>query len=275
MTTSTLRTAAAAAAGRTDEPSAVRGAIAAGIDPALVADTDTRPARDEPEALEMPDLGESPADFDQVPVVVAWMRVMREVREIRKEGRYSGGGTSYNFRGVDQAMNIFGAAIRKHGVIVMPSHVDSSYRDTKTTKGNAVRECTVIVTYTIYGPKGDSITAMSAGESLDSADKGTAKAMSVALRVLLLQGGMVPTENRDPDADRHERGEAEVRSAASYREEILDPGTSRGRLRQIYNELGRTRQRDAMVLDAAGEEVAIGELITKLGHERPEEAPAQ
>jgi hypothetical protein len=126
----------------------------------------------------------------------------------------------------------------------------------------------VTVTYTIMGPKGDSFLAMSAGESLDSADKGTAKAMSVALRVLLLQGGMVPTENRDPDADRHERGEAEVRSAISYREEILDEQTSKGRLRQIYNELGRSGQREALVLDADGQEVGIGELITNVGRNR-------
>jgi len=253
----TLAERAAEAAGRTAEPEP--------------AQADNRFYREPaPEPLEMPDLGDSPDDFDQVPVHTAWMRVMREVREIRKEGLYNGGGTRYNFRGVDQAMNIFGAAIRKHGVIIMPSHVESSYRDTKTTKGNAVRECTVTVTYTIIGPKGDNFLAMSAGESLDSADKGTAKAMSVALRVLLLQGGMVPTESRDPDADRHERGEAEIRSATSYREEILDPNTSRGRLRQIYNELGRTHQRDAIVTDTDGQEIGIGDLITKLGRDREE-----
>lgn len=218
--------------------------------------------------LEMPDLGESPADFDQVPVVVAWMRVMREVREIRKDSRYSGGGTNYTFRGVDAAMNIFGAAIRKHGVIIMPSNVESSYRDTKTTKGNAVRECTVTVTYTIYGPKGDSITAMSAGESLDSADKGTAKAMSVALRVLLLQGGMVPTENRDPDADRHERGEAEVRTAESYLAEAKADETSKSRMLTIYNEVKRHGMLDAMVTNAEGEPTELGPYIVELGRAR-------
>jgi hypothetical protein len=258
---SDLRTNAAKAAGRTFE--SVEAPVAS---EQAVTTTAIRPA--DPEPLEMPDLGESPADFDQVPVQVAWMRVMREVREIRKDGLYNGGGTRYNFRGVDAAMNIFGAAIRKHGVVVFPSQVKTSYRDTKTTKGNAVRECTVEVVYTIMGPKGDSFTGMGAGESLDSADKGTAKAMSVALRVFLLQAGMVPTESRDPDADRHERGEAEVRTPESYIAEAKAPETSKQRLLVIYNEMKRHGLLDAQVMGNDDEPVQAGPFIIEIGKSR-------
>jgi hypothetical protein len=245
-------------------------AIAAGRTTVAVEELpETSASVSAPPALEMPDLGESPADYDQVPVVVAWMRVMREIREMRKEGRYSGGGTTYNFRGVDQAMNMFGAAVRKHGVVIMPSNVEATYRDTTTNKGNKMRECTVTVTYDIYGPKGDKIVAMSAGESLDSSDKGTAKAMSVALRVLLLQGGMVPTENRDPDADRHERGEAEMRTAESYMIEASSEQTSKQRLLTIYNELKRNNRLGEMVMPEGAEEPqTIGDYVVAIGKTR-------
>jgi hypothetical protein len=43
---------------------------------------------------------------------------------------------------------------------------------------------------------------------MDSGDKGTAKAMSVAYRILLLQSLIIPTDDRDPDQDSYERAVA-------------------------------------------------------------------
>lgn len=219
--------------------------------------------------LEDIDLGPAPADFTEVPVHLAWIRVMNEIREIRKSQKFDAPGTHYNFRGVDPVMNVFGAAQRKHGVIVLPVHTDAAYRDTKTSKGTAMRECTVVVTYDIIGPRGDKLTAQSAGESLDTGDKGTAKAMSVALRTLLLQAGMVPTQaQQDPDQQVYERGEAAGRSAVSYRDEVLDPGTSVGRIRQIYTELGGLRKLAELVTNETGDEESIGDLVKRIGSER-------
>ena len=218
--------------------------------------------------LEEIDLGPSPEDFAQIPVHIAWVRVMNEIREIRKSQTANIGG-QVHFRGVDRTMNAFGAAQRKHGVIVLPVNVEAAYRDTKTSKGTAMRECTVTVTYEIIGPRGDKMAAQSQGESLDTGDKGTAKAMSVALRTLLLQAGMVPTEAPvDPDQQVYERGEAAGRSAVSYRDEVLDPGTSVGRCRQIYTELGQLRKLAELVTNEVGDEEPIGELVKRIGQER-------
>jgi hypothetical protein len=43
------------------------------------------------------------------------------------------------------------------------------------------------------------------GEAFDSGDKATAKAMSVAFRIALLQGLSLPTDETDPDAQTYER----------------------------------------------------------------------
>jgi hypothetical protein len=221
--------------------------------------------------VEPVELPPAPDDAASVPVHVAWARVMADVQGIRKDsvGDLTGRGKPVNFRGVDATMNAFGAAQRRHGVIVRPVAVAPSYRDATTSKGNKMREATVIVTYEITGPVGDSLTCVSVGEALDTGDKATAKAMSVALRTLLLQVGMVPTEMpRDPDQQVYERGEAAVRPAAAYRDEILDPDTSAGRIRQIGHELKTTRQLGALVADVDGEEVPIGDLITKVWERR-------
>ncbi|MFC5144237.1 ERF family protein [Streptomyces aureoversilis] len=238
----TLADRAAAAAGRTvqDTPP---------VDNYLTA-ADEQPAA-------MPDMGEyepGPDDPEMVPVHLAWLRVRRDVRAIAKGEQYNGGGTRFNFRGVDTVVNTFGPVTLRHGVNIFPAAVEADYRDTTTSKGNKMRECTVRVSWLIIGPKGDTITAQSQGEALDSADKGTAKAQSVALRVLLLTGGLTPTHDKDPDSSYIERGnEAPARSAESYRDEILDMKTSPGRLKQISYELGNLRMLGNRVQNETGE----------------------
>lgn len=204
---------------------------------------------------------------EQVPVHVAWSRVMGTVGNVAKSKQVTEG-PRFNYRGVDQALNVFGPACRLHGVIVLPVRVEASYRDTKTSTGKTTRECTVVVAYRIYGPTGDHIEVQAAGESLDSGDKGSAKAQSVALRTLLFHGGLVPTGDPDPDAVNIERGEAVIRPAASYRDELLDRGTSRERFAQVRKELLTHRRAGELVTNEVGDEEQIVALLDRVGKER-------
>jgi ERF superfamily protein len=253
-----LRENAAAAAGRT-----------------LIAEAHDRPDDDVPPGEDFaptpdPMAGYEPGEDDpeMVPVHLAWLRVRKEVRAIAKGEQYNAAGTRYNFRGVDTVVNTFGPVTLKHGVNVLPTRVDAEYRDTTTSKGNKMRECTVCVSWLIVGPKGDTLALQTQGEALDSADKGTAKAQSVALRVLLLTGGLTPTHDKDPDASHVERGENPIRPAATYLDEVCNPQTSAGRLRQIHHELGSTRQLGALVTNEVGDEEQIGAMVVRIGKER-------
>jgi hypothetical protein len=242
----------------------VRNPLAAGIGPALPPEA---PAPVSP-GIDMSSYVVAEGDPDQVPVHLAWLRVRRDIGSIAKAERYSAGSTGYNFRGVDTVVRAFGPITLNHGVSVLPIHVDAAHRDTTSSKGSQMRECTVTVTYLIVGPMGDTIQLQSSGEALDSADKGTAKAQSVALRVLLLSGGLIPTGDPDPDASRVDRGEKPIRAPSSYATEITDPRTSAGRLRQILAELKQARQMDALVANEAGEEEKIGPMVVRIGTER-------
>jgi hypothetical protein len=250
----TLAERAAAAAGRVEDPAPTEPhAPAIPVAPAAVDMGEYEPGDDDP---------------PMIPVHLAWLRVRKDVRGIAKREQYNGGGTRFNFRGVDTVVNTFGPVTLRHGVNVFPQRVDAEYRDTTTSKGNKMRECTACVTWLIVGPMGDTLTLQTQGEALDSADKGTAKAQSVALRVLLLTGGLTPTNDPDPDSQHVERGEARVRPAVSYVDEITDPGTSAGRLRQIHHELRQSRQLGALVTNETGDEEAIGEMVVRIGRER-------
>ena len=239
--------------------------------------TDTGPADTVPEdmytpaPLEDPGIPEpGPEGPEQVPVWVAWSRVMGDVRGVSKGGWYGKPNTtgSYQFRGVDSALNAFGPACRLHGVLVLPIRTEAAYRDVKTSTGKNSRECTVTVTYQIIGPTGDHIEVQSVGESMDSADKGTAKALSTALRSLLFLGGLVPTNDPDPDASNIERGEAPVRSAESYRDEQMDRKTSPSRLNQIRNELRDLGMLNTQVPNETGELETLDSIGGRMYRER-------
>jgi hypothetical protein len=63
----------------------------------------------------------------------------------------------------------------------------------------------ITITYTFYAPDGSSVAATVSAESMDSGDKATAKAYSVAFRTALLQTLCLPTDEADPDSDTYER----------------------------------------------------------------------
>ncbi|MFI9340015.1 ERF family protein [Streptomyces sp. NPDC052773] len=248
-----LRENAAAAAGRTladDEPN---------------TKVEDRQAPD----LTEPDLGDLSKDAESTSAVIAWSRVMGEVRSIAKRERFEGGSAGrFNFRGIETALNAFGPACRKHGVLVIQHKVETEYRDITTNKGAKMRECTALVTFRIYGPDGSFFESQAAGEASDSGGRSTPKAQSIALRTLLINNGLVPTEDRDADAVHFERAESPVRPAATYLDEICNPHTSAGRLRQIHHELRTTRQLGALVTNEVGDEEPIGEMVVRIGKER-------
>jgi hypothetical protein len=251
-----LRENAAAAAGRTIEPDE-QEAAQAGAEEFI-------PAPDP-----MADYEPGDGDPEMVPVGVAWMRVRRDIRAIGKGELYNQSGTRFNFRGVDTVVNVFGPVTLKHGVHVMSSKVEATYGTKNTKSGGTMRECSVLVTWTIMGPMGDTFTLQTMGEALDTADKSTTKAQSVALRTLLLGFGLTPTHDTDPDADRIERGvEAPARSAESYRDEILDKKTSAGRLQQIGYELGNLRMLGQKVKNETGEMETLDSLGRRIYGER-------
>lgn len=245
------------------------------------ADRPAEPARTVPVALaepagqpvdDLPDIeytGEIAA-VDAVPVHVAWARVMADVQSIGKGDQYNQSGTRYQYRGVDRVLNAVGPAQRRHGVLIIPVKVEPSYRDVVTSKGNKMRECTVTVSYEIRGPKGDTMPAQSCGEAMDTSDKGTTKACTVAYRNLLITALSIPTRDPrlDAEASHHDRGEQPLPKATDYRDEIADPRTSLGRLKQIRGELARHNLAGAVVVNEVGDEEQLGAMLQRIGRER-------
>lgn len=214
------------------------------------------------------------ADAEQVPVHVAWARVMADVQSIGKGDNYNQQGTRYQYRGVDRVLNAVGPALRRHGVLVMPIRTEPSYRDVTTKSGTRMSECTVTVTYEITGPKGDTKTAQSCGEAMDSGDKSTTKACTVAYRNLLITALSIPTRDPrlDAEASNHDRGEQPLPKPTDYRDEIANLRTSLGRLKQIRGELAQHNLAGVVVTNEVGDEEQLGVMLQRIGRERQEVA---
>ena len=147
-------------------------------------------------------------------------QVMEYVGAVHKSERNTH--QSFNFRGIDNVVNAVSPALRKHGVVVVPC-VNSSEAETLEIGQNRTRMgyVRVNVTYTFYALDGSNIATTVVAESMDSGDKATAKAMSVAFRTALLQTLCLPTDDLDPDADSYVRSagvEAPQRSATEKQE---------------------------------------------------------
>jgi ERF superfamily protein len=160
-------------------------------------------------------------------VVEALSLVMSEVQAIRKDGRNTS--QNFNFRGIDAVVNAVGPALRKHGVVAVPTTVTPHFEQYETKGGTAMRNTTLTVSWRFYGPFGDYVEAQTMGEASDAGDKSVAKAHSVAYRTLLLQALCIPTDDPDPDSETHQRATAPPADPrAALRAEIKHAGEAKG-----------------------------------------------
>lgn len=129
--------------------------------------------------------------------------VMSDIGAIGKEKYNSQQG--FKYRGVDDVMNALQPSMVKHGLFVVPEIIDQKREERQTkNKGNLIYSvCTV--RYTFYANDGSSVQCVVVGEGMDSGDKATNKAMSIAFKYACFQVFCIPTEEmKDPDAEVHE-----------------------------------------------------------------------
>ena len=188
-----------------------------------------------------PDAPETDEHTDTLPTTTRarFVAAMREVGHVgKREQANMGRGGSFNFRGIDAVMNAVGPAFRKYGIFLMPELLSEEYERVPRGNGGMMVATRVRVCYHIMSETGDGeFYGTAIGEANDTADKATAKAMSVALRTFLLQSLVLPTDEPDPDlsynevgAHQQQRGQAPQGPADPgrliYRDKAFNPQTA-------------------------------------------------
>ncbi len=125
--------------------------------------------------------------------------INKDVRAIDKSRKNQQQG--FVFRGIDDIMNELHASFAAHGVIILPRCIESVVDEGTTSRGGVMYRVRLTCEYTFVADDGSSVTASAIGEAMDSGDKAHNKAMSIALKYILLQMFLIPTkEDKDPDA---------------------------------------------------------------------------
>jgi len=112
----------------------------------------------------------------------------------------------FKYRGIDSVMNALNPAMIKHKIFCVPEVLEQTREERTTAKGATLIYSVCKMRYRFYATDGSSVDAVVVGEGMDSGDKATNKAMSVAFKYACFQNFCIPTEDLmdDPDADSHE-----------------------------------------------------------------------
>lgn len=136
--------------------------------------------------------------------------VMEDIGAIGKDKRNTQQGFMY--RGVDDVMNALNPAFIKHRIFITPEVLEQHREKRSTGKGGELIYSVCKIKYTFYADDGSHVEAIVIGEGMDSGDKASNKAMSVAFKYACFQVFCIPTEEMqepnanpvDPDRDCHE-----------------------------------------------------------------------
>lgn len=129
--------------------------------------------------------------------------VMAEVGAVGKTSKNQSQGFMY--RGIDAVMNALSPAMVKAKIFVVPEVLEQTREERTNAKNTTLLYSIIRVKYTFYAEDGSSVSATVIGEGMDSGDKATNKAMSIAFKYACFQVFCIPTEEMvDPDAESHE-----------------------------------------------------------------------
>ena len=131
------------------------------------------------------------------------LNIFQRISLVSKEAgalapKAGGGGVPFPFRGIDSTINHLAPFLTKYGIVVVPTTV--VHQVDHLENGNRVVTWSEVVNqYTFYAPDGSNVVTTVPGIASDFADRSTAQAMSVALRIALLQTFTLPTQSPEPE----------------------------------------------------------------------------
>jgi len=120
--------------------------------------------------------------------------VMADVNYIKKDKKIEIGKGSYSVTGHDAVTKLIHPLLVEHGINLIPSVVDM------TQEGNRTRVLMSFEWVNIDDPK-DSFTNQCVSYGVDNQDKGPAKAISIAQRVITIKTIHLETGERDIEED--------------------------------------------------------------------------
>lgn len=154
------------------------------------------------------------------------LHIMNEVEAIGKNKKNQQQGFMY--RGIDDLYNDLQPKFAKHGVFIT-SEVLEEKREERQSKAGGLLLWTILkVRFNFFAKDGSHVSSIMVGEAMDNGDKGSNKAMSIALKYCLMQLLLIPTEDvkkSDPDSEIHQPVAKKIEVKSEPVKRVLKAGT--------------------------------------------------
>lgn len=133
----------------------------------------------------------------------------------------------FKYRGIDDVMNALFPLLGEFGVFLVPEVLDTTRTERTTKSGGNIAFTVVKIKYTFFAASdGSSVSVVTVGEGMDSADKSTNKAMAAAMKYALFQTFCIPTEEMqkdDPDRETVEESKPQNPEGTHVSESTINP----------------------------------------------------
>lgn len=136
---------------------------------------------------------------DDLSVIQAVARVMADLPAIGKDGVAPASQGGYRFRGIEAVTAALQPLLAKHGVVIVPTAIVDWTERELTLQNKPWTDNRAVVSWKVYGPRGDFFTAETPGIGRDNSDKGSNKMMTAAYKYLLLQVFCIGDRSDDSD----------------------------------------------------------------------------
>ena len=188
-------------------------------------------------------------------------KAMADVGAIGKESYNKQQG--FKYRGIDAVMNALNPVMQKHGLFVTPEVLNQVREERQTNNGGRLLYSILTMKYTMYAPDGSSISTTVIGEGMDSGDKASNKAMSVAFKYAMFQLFCIPTEDFvDPDSETPPESKPVQKQqppATVTVNPVADP------VKEAKEKCAKTLRQNAAFAYGADAEAKLAELMAKFG----------
>lgn len=164
----------------------------------------------------------------------------------------------FKFRGIDDVMNRMAQHLNEANLVIAPNIRKREVHERVNSRGNPLFYVTVEVEYTIFSTvDGSHVVCTVPGEAMDSGDKATNKALSIAYKYMAFQLFAIPIDE-DPDATTHVVGKQPVASSFMDEAPAAPAATiSKEEMDIVMMLLAQSGVKEATILKAYG----IGDMI--------------
>jgi len=142
----------------------------------------------------------------------------------------------YDFRSVDDVLNMLHGLLVKHRVVVVPEKVGEARHEERPSKSGGILIARIYdIKYTMYAEDGSSVSAIVPGEGMDSGDKASNKALSGSYKYWAFLTFSIPTEGVLIDGD---NGSPEPGKSQPKAEPKEEPGNGEKPSLKLKKEIG-------------------------------------